>query len=84
MARLGLGGFAAMLPKPPRVLESIEFVLTLRNRAEQVKGRVRVVSVQRKGKPYRVAFAFKEVSRADAERVGLEVFDAALATIPPH
>jgi hypothetical protein len=81
---LGLGGFAAMLPKAPRVLQSIEFVLTLRKPGELVKGRARVVSLQRKGKPYRVAFAFEEVSRADAERVGLEVFDVALATIPPY
>lgn len=81
---LGLGGFAAMMPKPLKVQERIEFVLTLRKRDEQVKGRARVVSVQRKGKPYRVAFAFEEISRADAERLGLEVFDAALMTLPPH
>jgi hypothetical protein len=31
-----------------------------------------------------VAFAFEEISRADAERLGLEVFDAALMTLPPH
>jgi hypothetical protein len=81
---LGLGGFAAMMPKPLKVLERIEFVLTLRDKESQVKGKVRVVSVQRKGKPYRVAFAFEELPRADAERVGLEVFDAALMTLPPR
>ena len=81
---LGLGGFAAMLPKPLKVPETVEFTMTLKRRGGQVKGRARVVSVQRKGKPYRVAFAFEELSETDLLQVGLEVFDVALATIPPH
>ena len=48
-----------------------------------VSGRARVVNLQRKGKPFRVAFAFEDLPQADSERISLEVFDAALATIPP-
>ena len=81
---LGLGGFAALMPKPLSVLERFGFVLTLKQAGGAVSGRARVVNVQRKGKPYRVAFAFEELSPGDIDRVGLEVFDAALATIPPR
>jgi hypothetical protein len=41
------------------------------------------VNIQRKGKPFRVAFAFDALAAEDTDRIGLEVFDAALATIPP-
>jgi len=80
---LGLGGFAVLLEKPPRVLERIEFALSLRSAGSAVRGRVRVVNVQRKGKLYRVAFAFEDLSTVDAERVRFEIFDAVLARIPP-
>ena len=81
---LGLGGFAALLPKPMKVLERCGFVLTLKSAGGAVSGRAKVVNLQRKGRPYRVAFAFEDLSPADIERVSLEVFDAALATIPPR
>ncbi len=81
---LGVGGFAALLPKPLKVLEHAGFVLTLTHAGALVRGRARVVNVQRKGKPYRVAFAFEDLAPEEMERVGLEVFDAALATIPPR
>ena len=80
---LGLGGFAAMMPKAPKVLDRFSFVMTLRSSTGAAKGRVRVVNTQRKGKPFRVAFAFDELSPEDIDRIGLEVFDAALSTIPP-
>jgi hypothetical protein len=80
---LGLGGFAALLPKSVRVLERPEFTLTLRA-GKSVSGRAKVVNVQRKGQPYRVAFSFEDLPPAEAQRIGLEVFDAALATIPPN
>jgi hypothetical protein len=81
---LGLGGFAALMAKPLGVLERLGFILTLRRAGGSVSGRVRVVSVQRKGRPYRVAFAFEDLSPADVRRLSFEVFDAALATIPPR
>jgi hypothetical protein len=80
---LGVGGFAALLPKPMSVLERYGFVLTLKNAGGTVSGRARVVNLQRKGRPYRIAFAFEDLEHADSERISLEVFDAALATIPP-
>ncbi len=80
---LGLGGFAVLLQKPPRVLERIGFALDLGSAGNPVRGHARVVSVQRKGKLYRVAFAFEELSTADIERLGFEIFDAVLARIPP-
>lgn len=81
---LGLGGFAVLLTKPPRVQELVEFSLTLQSASTAVNGRARVVNLQRKGRPYRVAFTFEGLSPADARRVEFEVFDAALANIPPR
>jgi hypothetical protein len=81
---LGLGGFAAFLSKPLGVLERGGFMLTLRSVGGSVSGRARVVNVQRKGKPYRVAFAFEDLSPQDTQRLDIEIFDAALATIPPR
>jgi hypothetical protein len=78
---LGVGGFATMLVKPMSVNHKFAFVLTLSSGT--IKGKARVVNVQRKGKPFRVAFAFEEVSPEDSEKISFEVFDAALATIPP-
>src|SRR5438552_4301641 len=80
---LGVGGFAALFPKPMKVMEQFGFVLTLKGAGGAVSGRARVVNLQRKGKPFRVAFAFEDLPQADSERISLEVFDAALATIPP-
>jgi hypothetical protein len=80
---VGLGGFAVLLKRPPRVLERIEFALNLGDAGAPVRGEARVVSVQRKGGPYRVAFAFEELSTADVERLGFEIFDAVLVRIPP-
>jgi PilZ domain len=80
---LGVGGFATMMSKPMSVNQRYEFTLKLKGFAK-VAGRARVVNVQRKGKPFRVAFAFEGLPAAEAERISLEVFDAALATIPPR
>jgi len=80
---LGVGGFATMLPKPMSVMQHYDFNLKLKG-SGNVGGRARVVNVQRKGKPFRVAFAFADLPQADSERISLEVFDAALATIPPN
>ena len=66
-----------------KVMEQFGFVLTLKGAGGAVSGRARVVNLQRKGKPFRIAFAFEDLPQADSERLSLEVFDAALATIPP-
>jgi len=58
--------------------------VALRGAGRPVSGRAKVVNVQRKGQPYRVAFSFEDLPTAEAQRIGLEVFDAALATIPPN
>jgi hypothetical protein len=79
---LGVGGFATLLTKPMSVNQRYEFSLKLKGFGK-VSGRARVVNVQRKGKPFRVAFAFDDLASADAERISLEVFDAALTVIPP-
>jgi hypothetical protein len=80
---LTLGGFAVPLVKPVRVGERVEFSLRLRSAGGSVKGRARVVNLQRKGNLFRVAFAFEDLSTKDSRRVSFEVFDAALASIPP-
>jgi hypothetical protein len=80
---LGLGGFAVLLERPLRVRDRIEFALGVGGVDDPVQGHARVVSVQRKGKPFRVAFAFEELSESDVERLGFEIFDAALERIPP-
>ena len=79
---LGSGGFATMLPKPLNVLERVGFTLQLHSTGRDVGGRARVVNVQKKGIAFRVAFTFEDLSPDDHESVRMEVFDAALATIP--
>lgn len=81
---LGLGGFSALFPQPINVLEQVEFSLVLSRAGGTVGGLAHVVNLQRKGRPYRVAFAFDNLSAADSERIGVEVFEAALASIPPR
>ncbi len=78
----GVGGVAVMLDRPVHVPQQFDLRLEL-ERGSSVSTRVRVVSVQRKGKPYRVAFGFENLSAEDTERIGLAVFDAALAGIMP-
>src|SRR5262249_19814133 len=78
---LGVGGFPILVDKPMSVMQRYQFALTMSEGL--VRGRVRVVNVQRKGKPFRVAFAFEELPASDSERIGTEAFDAALAMIPP-
>lgn len=77
---LGQGGFAVLTPATFRVGQQGTFALAL-SEDVSVSGKVRVVSLQRKGKAYRVAFRFEELSSDDQEKLGLAVFDAALAGI---
>jgi hypothetical protein len=80
---LGVGGFAVMLPTPARVGQQADVRLELEP-GNAVSARVRVVSMQRKGKPYRVAFRIEGLSAEDKERIGVAVFEAALARILPQ
>jgi c-di-GMP-binding flagellar brake protein YcgR len=79
---LAVGGFAVLLAKPLRVSQSVDFALHLEAQAEVLRGRARVVSLQRKGKPFRVALAFEALSAAQTRWVSLEVFEAALERVP--
>ena len=79
---IGVGGFAVLVPSALRAGSQVTFKLELEP-GNAVEGKARVVSLQRKGKPYRVAFRFEDLSEKDIERVGLAVFDAALAGIDP-
>ena len=79
---LGVGGFAVTMAIPPRAGLQATFSMEVEpGRASA--GKARVVSVQRKGKPYRVAFRFEDLSPDETDRLGLAVFDAALAGIVP-
>ena len=79
---LAVGGFAVLLAKPLRVAQSVVFTLELQAQAVLLRGRARVVSLQRKGKPFRVALAFENLVAAQTRWVSLEVFEAALASVP--
>jgi hypothetical protein len=79
---LGMGGFSVLLATPPRAGQQAEIALELEP-AKPLTGAARVVSVQRKGRPYRVAFRFEDLPAPDKERLGLAVFDTALAGIIP-
>jgi hypothetical protein len=79
---LGAGGFAVLLASPPRAGEKADFRLEL-ERDSVVEARARVVSLQRKGKPYRVAFRFEELTAEDNERISLAIFEAAISRIMP-
>src|ERR1700730_3863522 len=79
---LAVGGFAVLLAKPLRVAQSVVFTLELQAQAVLLRGRARVVSLQRMGKPFRVALAFENLVAAQTRWVSLEVFEAALASVP--
>jgi hypothetical protein len=80
---LGVGGFAVMLAAPARAGQQADVRLELEP-GNAVTARARVVSLQRKGKPYRVAFRFEALSAEDSERIGVAIFEAALMGILPR
>ena len=80
---LGVGGFAVLMAVAPRVGHRLQFSLELEP-GQAIGGHVRVVNLQRKGKLYRVAFRFDGLPPEEVERVGLLVFDVALAGIDPR
>jgi hypothetical protein len=79
---LGAGGFAVLLKTPSRVGQMAEFQLEL-ERGTEVGGRARVLSLQLKGRAYRVAFRFEGLTAEDKERIALAVFEFALAGMVP-
>ena len=79
---LGIGGFAVMMTTPPRAGQQATFSMEVEP-GRTVAGKAQVVSVQRKGKPYRVAFRFEELPPEENDRLGLAIFDAALEGIVP-
>ncbi len=79
---LGVGGFAVLMALPPRAGLLGTFSMEV-EAGRKITGKARVVSVQRKGKPYRVAFRFEDLTADETDRLGLAVFDAALAGVVP-
>ena len=79
---LGVGGFAVMMIKPPRAGQQATFSMEVEP-GRAIAGQAQVVSVQRKGKPFRVAFRFEELPKEEYERLGIAIFDTALAGIVP-
>jgi hypothetical protein len=79
---LGSGGFAVLMGSPPRAGVEAEFSLQLEPK-KSVSGKARVISLQRKGKPYRVAFRFEALTADAEESVALAVFEMVLQGITP-
>ncbi|PTL83202.1 PilZ domain-containing protein [Vitiosangium sp. GDMCC 1.1324] len=78
---VSVGGFSVMMHKPPVESEEPGFTLRLPGNLEPVKGRVKMVSVQRKIGTHRVSFAIQGLSDKDAERLETALFDLALERI---
>ena len=79
---LGAGGFAVLLGAPPRTGQVVDFSLELEE-GKLVEGKARVLSLQRKGKVFRVAFRFEPLDADAKEELALTIFDIALAGIMP-
>jgi hypothetical protein len=79
---VGIGGFAVLMPSTARVGQRVDVSLELKP-GIFIEGKAKVVNLQKKGKPYRIAFRFEDLSAENTERLGIAVFDAALAGIMP-
>lgn len=79
---LGAGGFAVLMGTPLRAGQLAEFSLDLEP-GRTVSGKARVLSLQRKGKPYRVAFRFEPLDADAKEELELAIFDTAITGIMP-
>lgn len=79
---LGAGGFAVMMAAPPRTGALVTFTLELEG-SKRVSGKARVLSLQRKGKPYRVAFRFEPLEAGEREDLNTTIFDIALEGVMP-
>jgi hypothetical protein len=78
---VSVGGFSVMMHKPPIESEEPDFSLRLPGNQEPVKGKARMVSVQRKIGTHRVSFAMKGLAEKDTERLETALFDLALERI---
>ncbi len=78
---VSVGGFSVMLHKPPVESEEPEFSLRLPGNLEPVKGKARMVSVQRKIGTHRVSFSMLGLNEKDSERLETALFDLALERI---
>lgn len=76
------GGFSVLMHKPPPDSEVADFSLRLPGNAEPVKGKVKMVSAQRKIGTHRVSFAIQQgLSDKDLERLETALFDLVLERI---
>jgi len=80
---LGAGGFAVLMGAPPRTGQVVSFKLEL-DEDKYIDGKARVLSLQRKGKPYRVAFRFEPLDADAKEELALAIFDTAIDGILPR
>ncbi|MFE8603128.1 PilZ domain-containing protein [Archangium violaceum] len=78
---VSVGGFSVMLHKPPAESEEPAFTLRLPGNQEPVKGKAKVVSMQRKIGTHRVSFSTHGVTEKDTERLETALFDLALERI---
>ncbi|BDG07861.1 PilZ domain-containing protein [Anaeromyxobacter paludicola] len=77
---LSVGGFGALLAKPPPSDEDLKFSLRIPG-ADPVAGRARVVDVKVQPGNARVCFAFVGLGAAELERLELFMFDALLTQL---
>ena len=78
---VSVGGFSAMLYKPPPEGEQPGFSLRLPGAQEPIVGRAKLVAMQRKLANHRVSFSIEDLSPKDAERLETVLFDLALERI---
>jgi hypothetical protein len=78
---VSVGGFSAMLYKPPPEGEEPGFSLRLPGPQDPIIGRARLVSMQRKLANHRVSFSIEGLDPKDADRLETVLFDLALERI---
>ncbi len=77
---LSLSGFAAMMGKPPLLHQDLEVTLRMPD-GVPLEAHALVQGARRQGASHRVSFAFKQLTPADADRLGFVVFDVALSLL---
>ncbi len=77
---ISVGGFSALLAKPPPLDEEVKYALRL-PATEPMEGAAHVVGVKAQPGNVRVCFAFEDVSENDRERLELLIFDTVLAQL---
>ena len=74
---LSVGGFSALLAKPPRPDEEMECILRVPG-GERIETTARSVGTKPQAGSVNVSFAFGKLADADRERLEMLVFDTAL------